>query len=58
MKALGRRSIASFVKFVLDISWWLVAIAMGLITILFVCSLFIELHGDNFNHEPARGGGA
>jgi hypothetical protein len=47
MRALGKRSIASFTKFVLDMTWWVVAISLGLLVILLVCSTFLELHGDN-----------
>jgi hypothetical protein len=47
MRALGKPSIASFVKSVLDMAWWIVAISLGLLTILLACSTFLELHGDN-----------
>ena len=47
MRALGKRSIASFMKFVLDMAWWVVAIGLGLLVILLACSTFLELRGDN-----------
>ena len=47
MKALGRGSIASFVKRVLDGAWWLVCIGLALLTVLLACSFFVELQGDN-----------
>jgi hypothetical protein len=34
-------------KFVLDTTWWAVAIGLGLLVILFVCSFFIEVSGNN-----------
>ena len=33
---LGRQSIASFVKFVLEATWWAVAIGLGLLVVLLV----------------------
>ncbi|MBI1896847.1 MAG: DUF2975 domain-containing protein [Acidobacteria bacterium] len=47
MKALGERSIASFIRFVLDAAWWLVAASLGLLTGLLVFSFFVNLEGDN-----------
>ena len=47
MKVLGQRSIASFIKFILDMAWWTIAIGLGLMAALFVCSTFLELHGRN-----------
>jgi hypothetical protein len=47
MRALGKRSIASFVKLLLDMTWWAVAISLGLLVILFACSTFVDLRGDN-----------
>ena len=47
MKALGKRSIASFVKLVLDGAWWLAAVGLMLLAALLVSSFFLELHGDN-----------
>ena len=32
MKALGERSIASFIRFVLDAAWWLVVVSITLLT--------------------------
>jgi len=34
-------------KFVLDMAWWVVAISLGLLVILLVCTTFLELRGDN-----------
>lgn len=47
MRALGKRSIASFVKSVLDMAWWAVAGSLVLLVILLACSTFLELRGDN-----------
>src|SRR5690349_11138869 len=47
MSTLGKRSIASFVKIVLETTWWAVAIGLGLLVILLACSFFIEIHGNN-----------
>jgi hypothetical protein len=47
MRALGKRSIASFVKSVLDVSWWVVAVSLGLLAILLACSTVVKLRGDN-----------
>jgi hypothetical protein len=47
MKALGKRSIASFVNSVLNITWWCVVAGLGLLVILLACSIFVELRGDN-----------
>lgn len=44
---MGKLSIASFVKFVLEATWWLVAISLGLLVILLACTFFIEVRGDN-----------
>jgi hypothetical protein len=43
MSTLGKQSIASFVKFVLETTWWVIAIGLGLLVILLACSFFIEL---------------
>jgi hypothetical protein len=47
MKAVGERSIASFIRFVLDATWWLIVVALALVTGLLVFSFFIRLEGDN-----------
>lgn len=47
MKTSGKRSIASFVKLVLETAWWAVAIGLGLLVILLACSFFIEVRGNN-----------
>jgi len=47
MRALGRRSISSFLRFVLDTVWWAVAVSLGLLVALLVCSTFVELQGGN-----------
>ena len=47
MRALGRRSISSFLRFVLDTAWWALAVSLGLLVILLVCSTFVELQGGN-----------
>ena len=47
MRVLGNRSIASFIKSVLDIAWYAVAISLALLAVLLACSIFVELRGDN-----------
>ena len=47
MRVLGKRSIASFVKFILDTVWWAIAISLALLLILLACSTFLELRGNN-----------
>ncbi|HZO52640.1 MAG TPA: DUF2975 domain-containing protein [Bryobacteraceae bacterium] len=51
MKALGERSIASLIRFVLDAAWWLVVVSLGLLTGLLVFSFFINLEGDNLTMD-------
>lgn len=51
MKALGERSIASLIRFVLDATWWLVVVSLGLLTGLLVFSFFINLEGDNLTMD-------
>jgi DUF2975 family protein len=47
MKALGERSIASFIRFVLDAAWWLVVVSLALLVGLLVFSFCVNLEGDN-----------
>ena len=47
MKALGERSIASFIRFVLDAAWWLVVVSLALLTGLLVFSFSVKLEGNN-----------
>ena len=47
MNKSNKRSIASFVKLVLETAWWAVAIGLGLLVILLACSFFIEVRGNN-----------
>jgi hypothetical protein len=47
MQALGERSIASVMRFVLDAAWWLVGVSMALLTALLVLSFVVKLEGDN-----------
>ena len=44
---MGTRSIASFVRLVLETTWWAVAIGLGLLVILLACSFFLEMRGGN-----------
>src|SRR5882672_1960025 len=46
MKALGERSIASFIRFVLDAAWWLVVVSLALLVGLLVFSFRVNLEGD------------
>ncbi|WP_031495587.1 DUF2975 domain-containing protein [Bryobacter aggregatus] len=47
MKALGDRSVASCIRFVLDAAWWLVVVSLALLTGLLVFSFFVKLEGNN-----------
>lgn len=47
MKAVGERSIASFIRFVLGAAWWLVVVSLALLLGLLVLSFFINLEGNN-----------
>lgn len=47
MRALGERSIASFMKSALDVAWWGAAIALGLLVILVASLTLLELRVDN-----------
>jgi hypothetical protein len=51
MKALGERSIASFIRFVLDAAWWLVVVALALLTGLLVFSFFVKLDGNHLTMD-------
>ncbi|WP_321478050.1 DUF2975 domain-containing protein [uncultured Paludibaculum sp.] len=51
MRALGQRSIASFIRLVLDAAWWLVAVSVVLLSGLLVCALFVNLEGDNLTMD-------
>ena len=44
---MGKQSIASFVRVVLEVTWWAVAIGLGLLVILLAGSFFVELRGNN-----------
>src|SRR5262249_29901462 len=47
MKALGNRSIASFLHRVLDAAWWLVVVSLALLTGLLIFSFSVNVEGDN-----------
>jgi hypothetical protein len=47
MKAVGERSIASFIRFVLGAAWWLVLVSITLLTGLLVLSLIVNLEGES-----------
>ena len=47
MKALGERSIASFIRFVLDAAWWLAVVSVVLFTALLALSFCIRPEGNN-----------
>src|SRR5581483_10849783 len=47
MKTIGEWSIASFIRFILDAAWWLVVIALALLTGLLVFSFGVNLEGNN-----------
>lgn len=43
MSIVGKQSVASVVKVVLEATWWAVAVSMGLLLILLVGSFFLDL---------------
>src|SRR5688572_22810005 len=47
MKAVGERSIASLIRFVLAAAWWLVVVSLALLTGLLVFSFCFNLEGNN-----------
>lgn len=47
MRVLGRKSIASVVKVVIDSVWWLSAVSLGLLVVLLTFSFFVEWQGNN-----------
>jgi hypothetical protein len=51
MKALGERSIASFIRFVLDAAWWLVVVSLALLAGLLVFSFGVNLEGNNLTMD-------
>jgi hypothetical protein len=51
MKALGKRSIASFIRFVLDATWWLVVVSLALLAGLLALSFFVNWEGDNLTMD-------
>ena len=51
MKALGERSIASRIRFVLDAAWWLVVVSLVLLTGLLVFSFSVKLDSNNLTMD-------
>lgn len=51
MKALGERSIASFIRLVLDTTWWMGVISLALLTGLLVFSFGVNLEGNNLTMD-------
>ena len=51
MKALGERSIASFISFVLDAAWWLVLVCLTLFAGLLLFSFWIDNAGNNLTMD-------
>ena len=51
MKALGERSIATLIRFVLDAAWWLVVVSVALLTGLLVFSFCVKLEGNNLTMD-------
>jgi hypothetical protein len=47
MKALGERSVASFIRYVLDAAWWLAVVSVVLLTGLLALSLCIKPEANN-----------
>lgn len=53
MKILGERSLASSIRFVLDVAWWLVAVSMVLVTIagLVIFTFGVNPEGNNLTMD-------
>jgi hypothetical protein len=51
MKAVGERSIASFIRIILDAAWWMVVVSLALLAGLLVVSLFVNLEGENMTMD-------
>ena len=51
MRAMGQRSIASFVKLLLDLSWWMTAAGLVLMIILLLCSFFVDFQTDKLTMD-------
>jgi hypothetical protein len=51
MKALGERSISSFIRVVLDGAWWLVAASLVLLSGVLLFSLSVKLEGNNLTMD-------
>src|SRR5262249_12935544 len=49
MKAIGERSIASFIRLVIGATWWLVVVSLSLLTLLLVFSFFVKLEYNNLS---------
>lgn len=47
MKVMGKKSVAAFIKAVLDVFWYVAAICLGMVACLFVVSLFLTDLGPN-----------
>ncbi len=47
MKPLGKRSIASFIRIVLDATWWLVTISLVFLTCLLIFRSSLDLESNN-----------
>jgi len=51
MRAMGERSIASFVRLLLDLSWWMTATGLVLMIILLLCSFFVTFQTDKLTMD-------
>lgn len=51
MKAFGERSIASLIRLVLDVAWWLVVVSLALLNGLLVFSFCVDLQSNNLTME-------
>src|SRR5262245_6525121 len=47
MKAIGERSISSFIRFLLDAAWWMVVALLAMLATLLVLSFCVNLEGRN-----------
>jgi hypothetical protein len=51
MRALGERSIATFIRFILGAAWWTVVVSLALLSGLLVLSFCVNLEGESFTMD-------
>ena len=57
MRAMGRRSVSSFLAGLLNVAWYAVALALALTALLVVLSTFVEVPGLSLSLDVTPGGG-